>query len=88
MTAEQKAKVDKDAALKAIDASIQKLLATPTPVGVTVQDGVRTVEIEKTTCPCGGTHVKNTSEIGGITVKALKAKGTNMRVSYSVSMPS
>lgn len=85
MTAEEKAGVNKDTALVQINDALQALLANPTTVKVELREGVRTVEMEKTACPCGGTHVKNTSELGSVTVKALKAKGTNMRVSYVVA---
>jgi alanyl-tRNA synthetase len=34
--------------------------------------------------PCGGTHVKNTSEIGDITIKVNSRKGT-IKVSYSLA---
>ena len=35
-------------------------------------------------CPCGGTHVKSTSEIGRIVVRKLKNSKGNLRVSYNV----
>eukprot|EP00928_Gymnodinium_smaydae_P070807 TRINITY_DN54575_c0_g1_i1.p1 TRINITY_DN54575_c0_g1~~TRINITY_DN54575_c0_g1_i1.p1 ORF type:complete len:345 (+),score=78.18 TRINITY_DN54575_c0_g1_i1:71-1036(+) len=82
MTAEQKAAVNKDAALAAINEKLKALLAKPTPVKVELREGVRTVEVEGTACPCGGTHVKSTGELGEVSIKALKAKGMNMRVSY------
>mmetsp|Transcript_97756 Transcript_97756/g.276526 ORF Transcript_97756/g.276526 Transcript_97756/m.276526 type:complete len:340 (-) Transcript_97756:83-1102(-) len=85
LTAEQKAAVDKDKALASINEALKSLLAAPSPVIVELRDGVRNVEIEKAACPCGGTHVENTSEIGNVTIKALKAKGTNMRVSYTMA---
>lgn len=34
--------------------------------------------------PCGGTHVRNLSEIGKITVRKIKAKGNVIRVSYDI----
>ena len=33
-------------------------------------------------CPCGGTYVKNTAELGKVKVEALKSKGKVTRVSY------
>ena len=36
-------------------------------------------------CPCGGTHVKHISDIGGVTVKRIQKKKKNTRVSYSVN---
>ena len=35
--------------------------------------------------PCGGTHVKNISEIGKLTITKIKKKDGNIRVSYAVS---
>ena len=34
--------------------------------------------------PCGGTHVKNLGEIGVITIRKIKAEGTNIRVGYDI----
>ena len=34
--------------------------------------GERLVNVGGAECPCGGTHVKNTSEIGSITVTKIK----------------
>jgi misacylated tRNA(Ala) deacylase len=46
-------------------------------------DMIRIVEIEGyDTQACGGTHVRNTSEIGGITVTSAENKGKNNRRIY------
>ncbi len=47
---------------------------------------VRTISVENTDYqPCGGTHVRNTSEIGQLVVTALKNKGKqNKRVSLAL----
>ncbi|HBL98992.1 TPA: hypothetical protein DDZ86_05115 [Candidatus Dependentiae bacterium] len=34
------------------------------------------------TCPCGGTHVASSAEVGFIEIRKLKSKGLNLRVSY------
>ncbi len=34
--------------------------------------------------PCGGTHVKNITELKGLTIKGIKSKKGNTRVSYSI----
>ncbi len=35
--------------------------------------------------PCGGTHVKDLSQVGGVTVDRIKKKNGNIRVSYSLN---
>jgi len=46
---------------------------------------VRLVNVGGVCCPCGGTHVADTAQIGKVTVKSIKKKGKSMRVSYTVS---
>ena len=46
---------------------------------------VRVVCVGGLGCPCGGTHVANTSELRTVTVGAIKSKGKVTRVSYTVS---
>ena len=50
---------------------------------------VRTITIENTDYqPCGGTHVRNTAEIGGLVVTGLKNKGRqNKRISLALVEP-
>lgn len=35
--------------------------------------------------PCGGTHVSQLSDIGHVTVRKMKQKGTTLRVSYEIN---
>jgi len=35
--------------------------------------------------PCGGTHVKQLSDIGSINVRKMKASGDSLRVSYEIN---
>jgi Ser-tRNA(Ala) deacylase AlaX len=35
-------------------------------------------------CPCGGTHVKNVTDIEGIEITKIQKKGKNTRVSYII----
>ena len=53
------------------------------------QGTVRTISIEDTDYqPCGGTHVRNTSEIGELVVTRLKNKGKqNKRISIALVNP-
>ena len=50
---------------------------------------VRTISIENTDYqPCGGTHVRNTAEIGELLVTGLKNKGKqNKRISLALVEP-
>lgn len=36
--------------------------------------------------PCGGTHVRNLSEIRGLTIRKIKQEGQNIRVGYDVAV--
>ena len=53
------------------------------------QGTIRTISIENTDYqPCGGTHVRNTGEIGELLVKSLKNKGKqNKRISLALVEP-
>lgn len=53
------------------------------------QGSVRTITIENTDYqPCGGTHVRNTAEIGELVVTGLKNKGKqNKRISLALVNP-
>ena len=50
---------------------------------------VRTISIENTDYqPCGGTHVRNTAEIGELLITGLKNKGKqNKRISMVLVTP-
>lgn len=43
---------------------------------------IRVVTVSGLGCPCGGTHVLKNSDIGKVTIKRIKAKSGNTRVSY------
>ncbi|MFT5218686.1 MAG: misacylated tRNA(Ala) deacylase [Planctomycetota bacterium] len=53
------------------------------------QGSVRTISIENTDYqPCGGTHVKNTSEIGELLISKIKSKGKqNKRLTLNLVNP-
>jgi Ser-tRNA(Ala) deacylase AlaX len=36
-------------------------------------------------CPCGGTHVQNTSEIGHMTIPKMSARKGVVRISYTLA---
>lgn len=75
---------EKDAILKEIQAGVDLLSGGAAPVRVTCKDDVRYVEMGGVGCPCGGTHVKDTSEIGQIVITKIKKKKGNIKISYSV----
>jgi len=68
-----------------LNGAMKDLIAKNGSVGVALKDGVRTVTFEDVSCGCGGTHVKQSNELGEVTVKKLQAKSGNMRVSYTVN---
>lgn len=45
---------------------------------------VRVVCVGGVGCPCGGTHIKDTAELGGVKIEAIKTKGKVTRVSYTM----
>jgi Ser-tRNA(Ala) deacylase AlaX len=45
----------------------------------------RIIEIDGfVACPCGGTHVKSTADLGGVRIVALKNNKKNLRVKYEL----
>jgi alanyl-tRNA synthetase len=36
-------------------------------------------------CPCGGTHVASTDQLGEVTVTKIKKKKNTLKVSYTIS---
>jgi Ser-tRNA(Ala) deacylase AlaX len=48
---------------------------------------VRVVTVGGLSCPCGGTHVKSTQDLGAVTVTKVKKKKDIYKVSYSVPSP-
>lgn len=46
---------------------------------------VRVVYIGGMPCPCGGTHITNTNEVGNITVTKIKKKKNIIKISYEIS---
>jgi Ser-tRNA(Ala) deacylase AlaX len=45
---------------------------------------VRVVEIARFACPCGGTHIDNTSELTGLQVTRIKKKKKLLKISYEL----
>jgi Ser-tRNA(Ala) deacylase AlaX len=46
---------------------------------------VRVVSVARCACPCGGTHVRSTSELRDVTVTKVKAKGKVPRVTLNAT---
>ena len=45
---------------------------------------VRVVKIANVACPCGGTHIGNIAELGGLSVSKIKVKSGKTRISYQL----
>ncbi|MFT5777850.1 MAG: Ser-tRNA(Ala) deacylase AlaX [Crocinitomicaceae bacterium] len=46
---------------------------------------IRVVTVSDIGCPCGGTHVKQLKDLGGVLVHKIKAKSGNTRISYRLT---
>lgn len=55
------------------------------PPGLEAGDQVRVVEFGSFAVPCGGTHVRDLTEIGALQIRRVRVKGTKIRVAYAVS---
>jgi Ser-tRNA(Ala) deacylase AlaX len=46
----------------------------------------RIIEIDGfVACPCGGTHIKSTADLGSLKIVALKNNKKNLRVKYELA---
>jgi Ser-tRNA(Ala) deacylase AlaX len=50
-------------------------------------DLVRVVEIARSACPCGGTHIDNTMELDGLQITRIKKKKKILKISYEMTTP-
>ena len=75
----------RDALLPKLQASLDQLIAQAVPTVVHSLDAQRVVSVGGQECPCGGTHVLDTKQLGSVKVDAVKTKGKVTRVSYTVS---
>lgn len=63
----------------------QKFYKLPYPVPA--HKAFRALQIgDYSPTPCGGTHVSNTSEIPGITIRKISAKADKIKISYGVGV--
>ena len=58
--------------------------ALPDYIGKAGQDIRLVALVPDIACPCGGTHVKNTKEIGTVTLTKIRVKSGQCRISYSL----
>eukprot|EP00929_Paragymnodinium_shiwhaense_P048468 TRINITY_DN24499_c0_g1_i1.p1 TRINITY_DN24499_c0_g1~~TRINITY_DN24499_c0_g1_i1.p1 ORF type:complete len:341 (-),score=63.23 TRINITY_DN24499_c0_g1_i1:198-1220(-) len=84
---DMKKDAEKAAVVSQIQTSLNKLVSAATPVSTRYEGGVRRVEMVGEECPCGGTHVKTTAEIGEVHIKKIQVKQGNIRVSYQLAAP-
>lgn len=54
------------------------------PPGMAGDDEIRVVEYGSFAVPCGGTHVKNLSDVDGLTIRKVREKSGVVRVSYAL----
>ncbi len=58
----------------------------PSYISPDAEEAPRIVTVANLGCPCGGTHVKSSSELKRVTVTALRVKKGVTRISYSVDL--
>ena len=76
---------EREALLPKVQAALNALIGKAVPTVVREsEDGVRIVSVGGQDCPCGGTHVKDTAELGAVKLEAIKTKGKVTRVSYTL----
>lgn len=64
-----------------------KELCGEVPEYVKGKQHVRVISMADSACPCGGTHVSTTKDIGTVTIKPIKKKSgkeAGIRVSYNI----
>eukprot|EP01147_Barroeca_monosierra_P005704 gene5704-8991_t len=73
-----------------LNSACTSLVNDDSQVGVVIEQEndsclpMRTVTIANSSCPCGGTHVKNTSELKGICVTRIKKNKKAVKVYYTL----
>ena len=83
LSKEQKEGLDKEQVMKDLQAKIDEKTSQDEAVVISRdENNVRHIAFAGTKCPCGGTHVQNTTELKGIKIKSLKMKKDILKVSY------
>lgn len=73
----------RDSLLNDLNQQTAKLIQEAKPVNVTWNEqGERIVNVGGVSCACGGTHVKNTSDIRGVSATKIKKNKNCVRISY------
>jgi len=77
---------DTDSLIKSLNEHLENIVAedSKTLRNIDPNTGDRIITIAGTSCPCGGTHVDSTKQLGLVTVTKAKHKSKRLRVSYSV----
>lgn len=75
---------DKDTIVQKLNDAVREIVADGMPTTIDYRDGRRMVTVGGEECPCGGTHVSNTSELENITITKIKTKKGNVRISYAM----
>eukprot|EP00929_Paragymnodinium_shiwhaense_P029353 TRINITY_DN16834_c0_g1_i2.p1 TRINITY_DN16834_c0_g1~~TRINITY_DN16834_c0_g1_i2.p1 ORF type:complete len:360 (+),score=34.66 TRINITY_DN16834_c0_g1_i2:94-1173(+) len=77
----------KAALVTSLQSRLDSLIDADHSVTQDTKDGVRHIRMVGELCPCGGTHVRSTGEIGQVTISKIKKKKGNIRVSYELQDP-
>eukprot|EP00967_Tisochrysis_lutea_P136746 scaffold244322_cov28-Tisochrysis_lutea.AAC.1 len=77
---------EREVLLPKLQAEVERLVRQAIPTNISIDStGLRIVDVGGVACPCGGTHVRTTADIGALKVESIKAKGKFTRVSYSIA---
>lgn len=84
-TANEVVQVGGDVRVQSVPKSEVAALCKYVPDYLTDDQPVRVITVfGERGCPCGGTHVKNITHVGHISIPKIKNKGGKLRVSYTI----
>lgn len=60
------------------------LIQQASPVEIHLDGALRTITLAGKVVPCGGTHVRNLSDIGSVRIRNIRYKGNVVRIGYNL----